>query len=201
MGGRGNIGERSVLSQHSDKPTDPTFVSKCLVKESRRCSILSGTFKGEPRLPTPASVLRPKFHRIPTGALILAVLSMAVLIAVPATLFGQAYFGTVSGELTDASGAVVQGAKVVLTDQQKGYTFSTTSDTRGRYLFRSVAPGVYRASAEAKGFEKTASANFKVDINENATADLSLKVSGTTQSIEVSAQAQAIQTGDAETGR
>jgi hypothetical protein len=147
-------------------------------------------------MPTSASMLRPDFRRIPTGVLILA-----VLIALSAVLFGQAYFGTVSGELRDPSGAVVQGAKVVLTDQQKGFTFNTTSDTRGRYLFRSVAPGVYVAAAEAKGFEKTASANFKVDINGNATADLTLKVSGTTQSIEVSAQAQAIQTGDAETGQ
>jgi hypothetical protein len=36
---------------------------------------------------------------------------------------GQAYFGTVSGDLTDPTGVVVRLAKVVLTDQQKGFTF------------------------------------------------------------------------------
>src|SRR5882724_210166 len=71
-----------------------------------------------------------------------------------ALLFGQAYFGTVSGELTDATGAVVQGVTVVLSDQQKGFMFNTTSDSSGRYLFRSIPPGVYTVSAEAKGFDR-----------------------------------------------
>jgi outer membrane receptor protein involved in Fe transport len=119
----------------------------------------------------------------------------------PAAVFGQAYFGTVSGELTDATGAVVQGAKVVLTDQQKGFTFYTTSDSSGRYLFRTIPPGLYVVSVEAQGFGKTQSARFKVDINENATANLTLKVVGATQTVTVEAQAQAIQTEDAETGQ
>ena len=42
---------------------------------------------------------------------------------------------------------------------------------------------------------------FKVDINENVTANLALKVAGTSQTIQVEAQAQAIQTEDAETGQ
>jgi hypothetical protein len=48
----------------------------------------------------------------------LATLLIAITLTLPIMLFGQAYFGTVSGELTDTSGAIVQGAKVVLTDQQ-----------------------------------------------------------------------------------
>jgi len=118
-----------------------------------------------------------------------ACLLMATVVAFPTALFSQAYFGTVSGVLTDASGAVVEGAKVVLTDQEKGYTFNTTSDSSGRYLFRSIPPGLYSVWAEAKGFGKTVSARFKVDINENATTNLILKVSGASQSVQVSAEA------------
>ena len=58
------------------------------------------------------------------------VLLIVVLTAVPA-MFGQAYFGTVSGELTDATSAVVTGAKVILTDQEKGFSFQTISDISG----------------------------------------------------------------------
>ena len=129
---------------------------------------------------------------------------LALLLAaafMPVTVLGQAYFGTVSGELTDATGAVVQGAKVVLADQQKGFTFTTTSDTSGRYLFRSVSPGVYAVSADAEGFATSASARFRVDVNENATANLTLKVAGANQKVEVEAHAQNIQTEDAETGQ
>ena len=48
-------------------------------------------------------------------------LVIATVLALSSLLFGQAYFGTVSGVLTDSTGAVVAEAKVVLTDQQKGY--------------------------------------------------------------------------------
>ena len=68
-------------------------------------------------------------------------------------------------------------------------------------MFRSIPPGVYVVSVEAAGFAKTESAKFKVDINENATANLTLRVAGATQTVEVGAQAQAIQTEDAETGQ
>ncbi len=132
---------------------------------------------------------------------LLPVLFVASALLLPATLFGQGYFGTVSGVLADATGAVVQGAKVVLTDQQKGYTFNTTSDNEGRYLFRSIPPGVYAVAGEAKGFQKAQSASFRVDVNENATANLTLKISGATQTVRVEAQAQNIQTEDAETGQ
>jgi len=129
----------------------------------------------------------------------LVTISAAVLL--PAMLFAQGYFGTVSGALTDTMGAVVQGAKVVLTDQQKGFTFHAMSDNAGRYLFRSIPPGVYAVSAEASGFQKAQSAALKVDINENATANLTLKVAGNTQTIEIVDEAQTIDTEDAVTGQ
>lgn len=126
---------------------------------------------------------------------------LLVALALPGMLMAQAYFGTVSGELTDTTGALVQAANVVLTDQQKGFIFHTTSDSNGRYLFRSIPPGTYVVTAEAKGFDKIQSAKVKVDINENATANLSLKVAGASQTVQVSAEAEAIQTQDAETGQ
>ena len=130
-----------------------------------------------------------------------AFLPFIVALMLPALLLAQAYFGTVSGLLTDTTGAVVEGANVVLADQQKGYTFTTTSDSSGRYLFRSVPPGVYTVSADAKGFGKALSARFKVDINENATTNVTLKVAGASQTVQVTAEAQTIQTSDAETGQ
>jgi Carboxypeptidase regulatory-like domain/TonB dependent receptor-like, beta-barrel len=117
------------------------------------------------------------------------------------SLFGQAYFGTVSGELTDTTGAVVAGANVVLADQQKGFKFEATSDNSGHYLFRAVPPGVYSVTAESKGFSKTVQQNFKVDVNQNATVNLMMKVAGAAEKVEVMAGALTIQTEDAETGQ
>src|SRR5579863_333878 len=143
-----------------------------------------------------ASALRFSRPRILAITLIIAALTAA-----PALLRAQGYFGAVSGILIDATGAVVQGAKVILLDQQKGYTFAATSDSDGRYLFRSIPPGVYSVTADAKGFDKAQSAKFKVDVNENATANLTLKVAGASQSVTVEAQAQNLQTEDAVTGQ
>ncbi len=124
-----------------------------------------------------------------------------VLLLLPVTLFSQAYFGTVSGEITDPTGAVVPGAKVLLTDQAKGFVFTAKTDGSGRYLFPSIPPGVYTVSVEMEGFQKQERTGIRVDVTENATANLRLKVASSTQSVEVSAQSQALNTEDAVTGQ
>jgi len=132
---------------------------------------------------------------------VLLIVIVALTLMLPSLVCAQAYFGTVSGELSDPTGALVQGANVVLTDQQKGFSFTATSDTSGRYLFRSIPPGSYVVTADVKGFEKVKSDNFKLDINQNTTVNLTLKVAGASQTVEVQGRAQAIQTEDAETGQ
>jgi len=128
------------------------------------------------------------------------VLAAILLVLIPAGLFGQAYFGTVSGVLTDPTGAVIQGAKVTLLDLDKGYKFNAKSDNAGRYLFVSIPPGLYSVTAEMEGFEKTVRTRVRLNVTENATADLTLKIASATQSIDVKAQTQTIATEDAVTG-
>ena len=83
-----------------------------------------------------------------------ALLLLSTFLLFPMFLLAQAYFGTVSGEITDSSGAVVPGVKLTLTDVQKGFTFHTSSGNDGRYLFRSIPPGLYRVTTDAAGFDK-----------------------------------------------
>ena len=128
-------------------------------------------------------------------------LLVVILLATPVMLFGQAYFGTVTGDLTDSSGGVLQGVKVTLTDQEKGYVFNATSDSNGRYVFTSVPPGLYTVSAQMKGFQTTRVTNIRVNVTENATANLTMKVAAATQTVEVSEQAQTVATEDAVTGQ
>ena len=129
------------------------------------------------------------------------VLTFVIIALLPAVLVGQAYFGTVSGLFSDPSGAVVQGASVVLADEEKGYKFTAKSDTSGRYLFVSIPPGLYSVTAEMTGFEKTVRTHIKLNVTENASANLTLKIAGgRTQSVEVKAQTQTIATEDAVTG-
>jgi hypothetical protein len=124
-----------------------------------------------------------------------------ILLLLPVLSLAQAYFGTVSGELTDSSGAVVQGATVTLTDQDKGFTYTAKSDASGRYLFATIPPGLYTVTAEMPGFQKQGISNVRVNVTENATANLKLKVASTSQTIEVNAEAQHLSTEDAVTGQ
>ncbi len=133
--------------------------------------------------------------------LLAGTLLIASLLLSPGLLFAQGYFGTVTGVLTDSSGAVLAHANVVLADQQKGFTFKTTSDDNGSYLFRAVPPGLYSVTAEMSGFEKTLRANIRVNVNDNVTANVTLKVGASTQTVEVQAQAKGVDTEDAQTGQ
>ena len=116
-------------------------------------------------------------------------------------LFSQGYFGTISGELTDPSAAVVPGARVTLTDQSRGYTLSATSDSSGRYLFTPVQPGTYSVSVEMAGFQKAVRTNIVVNVSEKVTANFRLQIASATQTVQVTEQAQMLHTEDAVTGQ
>ena len=117
-------------------------------------------------------------------------LLIACLFAIPHVSLAQSYFGTVTGVLTDPTGAVIPGVRLILTDQEKGYAYNAKSDGEGRYLYRSVPPGVYSLTAEMPGFTKLVRTGIHVDVNVNATADISLKLSSSSQTVEVNAQAR-----------
>jgi FlaG/FlaF family flagellin (archaellin) len=78
--------------------------------------------------------------------------ALVFLIAISAILRAHLYTGSVTGAVTDPSGAVIPTARVTMVDQQKGYSFTTVTDGAGRYLFRNVQPGTYRIAVEAKAF-------------------------------------------------
>ncbi len=125
----------------------------------------------------------------------------AILLLLPVVSLGQGYFGTVGGEITDPSGAMIRGAQVTLTDQQKGFTFTATSDDAGHYLFAAVPPGTYSVLVAMHGFQSAERTNIKVNVSENATANLSLQIATATQSVKVEAQTQTLATEDAVTGQ
>ncbi len=125
---------------------------------------------------------------------------LAFLLTMPGLMFGQGYFGTVTGLVSDPTGAVIPGAKVTLTDEGKGYEFHETSDSSGRYLFRSIPPGMYSVTGEMVGFDKVVRTGVRVDVNENATANVHLKVSGSSQTVVVTSQSSGLDAEDATTG-
>jgi hypothetical protein len=115
--------------------------------------------------------------------------------------WAQLYTGSVSGSVTDPSGAVIPNANVQLLDEEKGYSFSAATDSAGRYQFRSVPPGTYKLTAGASGFSNREQAGVKVDVNQNVSVNLSLQVGTATQTVEITAEAQILHTEDAVSGQ
>ncbi len=131
----------------------------------------------------------------------LALLLVFCLFLLVAGAQAQLYTGSVSGTVSDPSGAVVPGVKVSLVDAEKGFSFNGTSDSEGRYIVRQVPPGKYNISVEASNFETQKKDNVVVSINENASVDFTLRVGAASQVVEVQAAGVELQTQDAVTGQ
>ncbi len=128
-------------------------------------------------------------------------LVLLVVFASSTMLLGQGYFGTVTGMLTDPSGAAVPGVRLTLVDQQKGFAFRVVSNREGGYLFAAVPPGNYRLVAEMNGFAKVERTGVTVDVNAHMTANLKLTLATATETVQVQSQTSALQTEDATTGQ
>src|SRR5262245_46014797 len=80
--------------------------------------------------------------------ILLALLLLGIFL--PSNAPAQVYSGSLTGVATDPSGGVLPGARAVLTDEQKGFTFAAVTDTEGRYVLRNLPPGTYTLSASAR---------------------------------------------------
>lgn len=103
--------------------------------------------------------------------------------------------------IIDPTGAVIPGVKLTLTDVLKGYTFTATTNKAGEFLLPSIPPSSYSLTAEITGFDKAIRNDIKVDVTAHVTVNMSLKVAGATQTVQVSSQNTSLQTQDATTGQ
>ena len=105
-------------------------------------------------------------------------------LAIPA--FPQQDLGTVTGRVTDPSGALITGAALTLTNQETGAKIRTPTNDSGNYAFRSLPYGSYEMSAEAKGFRKLIRKGIRVYVGETLNVDLTLEIGSVDQTVEVS---------------
>jgi hypothetical protein len=94
--------------------------------------------------------------------------------------------GHLGGQITDAMGAAVPGARIVLKDETGGVVAETNTDSNGQYSFDGVAAGNYRAEIEHPGFKKNALSTLTLGPGENV-ADSKLQVGMVSEVVEVSA--------------
>jgi hypothetical protein len=108
--------------------------------------------------------------------------------------------GTVSGLVTDQTGAVVAGVAVTLTDVATNTPRTATTNATGRYILVDVNPGLYGISVNKAGFATTKTEHVEVKVGAALTVNLTLQVGGASTVVEVTAIGNELQTMNATVG-
>jgi hypothetical protein len=110
-----------------------------------------------------------------------------------AGLHAQGY-GTISGEVTDPSGAAVSGAQVIATQTETGTKMTTVTDKGGRYVFPTLLPAPYSLLVAAPGFEDYVQSGVVLEADQALTVNIQVRIGAQTQTVNVSAEAQQVDT-------
>jgi hypothetical protein len=109
--------------------------------------------------------------------------------------------GSITGTVNDTTGAVVPNASVTLLNTDVGLTLKGTTDSKGVYTFSPVRIGNYSISVTAPGFAKTTQENVTVNVSQNLTVDVQLKLGSASETIDVTTAPPLLQTADASVGQ
>lgn len=111
----------------------------------------------------------------------------------PRASFGQNVYGSIAGTITDASGSVIQGANVTLTNLETAETHNMATTGSGEYTFVNILPGRYKIEAEKTGFKKVVRSPIIVEIESGLRVDIALEVGAVSQTVEVTSAAPLLQ--------
>ena len=122
----------------------------------------------------------------------------AILLLLCAGLSAQTTIstGSIQGTVSDASGAVLSGAKVSITNRATAQSSTTTTNDSGAYTSGALTPAEYEVRVEAKGF-RTLSQNVTVQLNTTSTVNAKLTIGESTQVVEVQASEIGVNTEQA----
>jgi hypothetical protein len=112
----------------------------------------------------------------------------------------QAFTATLSGSVRDTSGSVVPGAKVTLSNPERGLTQVAASQQDGRYVFSLLPPGTYTLRVEKTGFRPYVQSEIVLTVGQTATQDVTLEVGATHETVTVTAGAAMLNTTTANVG-
>ena len=123
------------------------------------------------------------------------VLACAALVLMgPANTFGQSGRTSINGSVKDPSGAFVPGAKIVITNVDTGQSREAVSSDNGTYVIPLLSVGNYKATCGHEGFKTETRSGIILTADDKATVDFTLSLGQTSQTVEVSANTELINT-------
>src|SRR4051812_12443879 len=103
----------------------------------------------------------------------------------PARARAQAVYGSISGSITDASGAVVPGASVTITSVARQTSDTVTTNDHGFYTKERLVPGVYEVKAELQGFKIAVFPDIRVSVDSNTPLNIKLELGRMSEAVTV----------------
>jgi hypothetical protein len=119
------------------------------------------------------------------------VLVLLVLLAL-GTALGQTSTATLTGTVTDASGSLVPGANITLTNEASGDVRKSQTNNAGFYTIAAVPVGTYSVTIEATGFQKQVNKGIVLQSGDKVNLDSALQVGSTSETVEVTATAESL---------
>ena len=109
-------------------------------------------------------------------------------------LVAQTATGSITGRVTDSSGAIVVGASVQLTSTERGTVSTTTSNDAGLYLFPTVQPGQYSVSVQKEGFKQAEVVKLTVNVGDQLANNFKLEVGSIKEAVTVESESSLVDT-------
>jgi hypothetical protein len=101
---------------------------------------------------------------------------------------------TIVGTVSDTTGAVIPGAKVVVVNKDTGFNFDGVTNSDGNYYVPYLRPGIYNVTIEAQGFKKYVRDGIELRTNDQPRIDVKLEVGNVAESVEVQASTPLLET-------
>jgi hypothetical protein len=125
----------------------------------------------------------------------------AILLVVTTPLWAQKDAGAIVGLVRDPSGAVVTGAKVTVTDVERGIEMTLSTNAGGEYVASPLRIGRYSVTVEKPGFKKAVAGPVQVNIQDRVGVDLKLEPGMATEVMTVTGQRPQLETETSELGQ
>ncbi|MDP9037966.1 MAG: carboxypeptidase regulatory-like domain-containing protein [Acidobacteriota bacterium] len=136
-----------------------------------------------------------KFSR---ARIVRQVATLAAILSLPNIVPAQITTATLTGTITDSTGAAVAGAGIVVTNTETAQARATTSDAHGGYVIASLPNGVYRAKVTAPTFKTAVSDGIVLKVGTSSVIDFSLSVGAVAEAVTVNGTESQVATTSAE---
>ena len=131
--------------------------------------------------------------------IVIALVVLASLLSVPG-LLAQSGLGTITGRVADPTGAVIPGAKIVVTNNASQTTVGTVSNDSGIYSVLNLTPGVYSVEASSPNFKTIRFSTILVQAEDKIGLDFKLEVGQMSETVTVSSEQSQLRKEDAQLG-